>query len=110
MELHGVIVYDILNNDCLTGTWTNTDHQTILTDNAKKFNGSTNDIVGDYVCSYIDIDRVVNSGNLTVTPVAGHPTYLFKWTFPNENNPPIRFSGIGFKFSKNKIAVSYRGH
>lgn len=110
MELHGVIVYDILNNDCLTGTWTNTDHHAILTDSAKKFDGSTIDIDGNYICSYIDIDRVVSSGSLIITKVVGQPTYQFEWNFPNANNPPIRFSGIGFKFSKNKIAVSYRGH
>jgi hypothetical protein len=117
--LHGVIVYDILNNNCLTGTWTNDHHHVVLTDSARKVSGSTTDIDGEYTCSYIDIDMRANSGTLSVSraPVPQEyqnlltqPTYLFEWQITNTPNPPIRFSGIGFKFEEHKIAVSYKGH
>ncbi len=106
ITIHGVIVYTVLNNDTLSGVWTNIGHKTVLTDCAKKIEGSNNELDGTYRYTYIDGDNEVYSGDLKIEKKSDLTTYNFNWSIKS-GDKTFSFSGIGFTFEPNKIAVSY---
>jgi len=108
MALHGVIIYNILNNNCLTGTWTNSDHGNVLTESAKKFTDANKDsIIGTYVCSYIEEGGAVFKGILSIRSFKDK-TYKLEWEINKiDNSGTFKFEGVGFEFAKNRLAVSY---
>lgn len=98
-DFWGIVIYDILEDGCLNGIWTNTaNNGAISNEIAKKINCKENGLTGDYsVCWIEPSDCKSHSRKLNITE--NNSLYTLTWS--------DKFIGEGFKMN-NKLVVTYR--
>ena len=104
-NFHGIILYDIELSECLNGVWTNQPNKGVIRNEiAKRVIKGSDEIVGTYQSSYIEIDDNIHRGTLTITI---EPTevgvYSFLWVYENGNT----FKGKGYRMNERQITVHY---
>ena len=120
--MNGIVVFEIFPNGCLNGVYSN-DHldtkNEIFNEIARKISGEESDeILGVYACSYIDVGNIVKNCVLVISnPLLRKPPRVRKgqydFTWYRDYNPKTKkgniiFEGTGWRTRENQITVSYR--
>ena len=102
-ELHGIVIFEMKEDGCLNGLWTNNQEKgEVYNEIAKKFSGDKNCFTGLYSDSWIQEDEIVN-GKLRVSEENG--IYTLEWIY-EENKP--HYKGSGFKFGNLLVATYWQ--
>ena len=103
-QLWGMMLYDIIEEGCLSGVWTNThtELKKIMTEIARKKKADSKDtIAGEYYVSWIDEKGGPISGTLKVEAKITH--YAFEWIVSGKTF----FRGVGMLMGEKRLAVTY---
>jgi len=103
-QLWGMMIYDIIEDGCLSGTWTNThtECKKVMNEIArKKKNDGKDSIAGEYYVSWIEEKGGPVSGTLKVESKITH--YSFEWVVSGKTS----FRGVGILMGENKLTVTY---
>ena len=103
-QLWGMMLYDIIEEGCLSGVWTNThtELKKIMTEIARKKKADSKDtIAGEYYVSWIDEKGGPISGTLKVEAKIAH--YAFEWIVSGKTF----FRGVGMLMGEKRLAVTY---
>ncbi|HPS72091.1 MAG TPA: hypothetical protein PLM70_07545 [Bacteroidales bacterium] len=107
-ELWGFVVYDIMDDGCLNGIWTNSYAQEnqLMNEIARKEKISNDniEIAGHYKLAWIEPnEKKPITGTLIITKKPDENTYLVEW----RNGNKIAFYGKGLILGKKKLVVYY---
>jgi len=98
----GVVVYEIVNDKCLTGLWTNNDPEkngALMNEIARKRHENGN--ISDYDVSWIEPNQEPTIGKLKITH--NKNVYDFEWFVGGK---PI-FKGIGMQVGPKQLVAFY---
>ena len=102
-DIRGIIVYEIKDDGCLNGTWTNNDVEgVVMNEIAKKVGTDTHVVRGDYIVAFIDFNGDVFKGKLSIDQNGS--VYNLKWYIENAD---LNYEGIGLRFGNNNLVASY---
>ncbi|GEM_PF-859098 len=106
-EFWGIVVYDMIGNECLNGIWTNNTvkESQIMNEIARKVKIDDNlDFDGTYLLSWIEpSESKPITGKLIIKKEVDDKTYFIEWI--NENK--TAFYGKGFKLGDKKLVAIY---
>ncbi len=108
--LSGVITYEILPDGCLNGIYSNDHPKTqnkIFNEIARKSDENPEEILGEYICCYIDFGNTIQKCKLIIhnkSKRKQNGQYHFEWFDGKE----MIFEGTGWLTRKNQLTVSYR--
>ena len=103
-QLWGMMVYDIIEDGCLMGVWTNThtESKKVLHEIARRKKGNEKDpVAGEYYVSWIEEKGGPVSGTLKVEAKITH--YSFEWIVSGKTS----FKGVGIMMGEKRLAVTY---
>jgi len=98
------MLYDIIEDGCLVGVWTNThtESKKVLNEIARKKKGDDKDpVAGEYYVSWIEEKGGPVSGTLKVESKITY--YSFEWIVSGKTS----FKGVGILMGEKKLAVTY---
>ncbi len=98
-EFWGIVVYEILEDGCLNGIWTNTANNGVISNEiAKKIKDkeNNNSLIGTYQVSWIEPSNESNQCILSINNIDS--LYTLNWG--------DEYKGKGFKMN-NKLIVTY---
>ena len=104
-SLCGIIVYEIKENGCLNGLYTNNDpNRQVMNQIAKKFKeDKSNDILGMYTTAWIEGDNEIRNGTLEIKPERNE-IYSLEEIVESK----ILYKGSGFKFGNLLVATYWK--
>ncbi|MBS1686856.1 MAG: hypothetical protein JSS76_19115 [Bacteroidetes bacterium] len=102
----GIILYDIQNNDCLNGVYSNLGvGGEIYNEVCRKQKGQPQGILGRYDCMWFDINHErISDRELNITlHNSNRGVFEFEWTVGGK----VNFVGIGYQMNNRQIALTY---
>ena len=101
----GIIVYTIHKDGCMNGRYyaTGNPKGEVYNEIARKRDGKPQNLVGDYVCNWIESGNTQVVGTLKIQPRNKQGVYEVTW---QEKGKDI-FIGTGFLLDHNMFAVHY---
>jgi len=103
-KLNGIIKYNIIDEGCLIGIFTNTHIEQIYPEMAKKIINSEG-LAGKYNCEYLAPDKMHDCKLHIKGDKKNEKIFRFKW-FDGSSVKPFN-EGIGMKIDDKTIIVSY---
>ena len=100
----GTMLYDIIEDGCLSGVWTNThtEPKRVMNEIARKKKSEEKDpIAGEYYVSWMEEKGGPVSGTLKVESKITH--YAFEWIVSGKTS----FRGVGLLIGDKRLAVTY---
>ena len=111
----GIVVYEIVGNGCLIGSWA-INNKINFEDDSRRFRNEiarkkselpelklNYEVVGEYTVSYIEPDGSAFSGTLSITENTNNGTYKLYWNIKDGDE----HIGVGMKTGEKQLTVIY---
>ena len=106
-QFWGMVLYDKVGDGCLNGLWNNNDRTNrngIFNEIARKRSGPTDQIIGEYTCSWIERNHEIIVGTLIISRTRNNVELNFEW---RDENDDIIFHGAGMEIGLRNIVATY---
>lgn len=97
----GIVIYDILEDGCLNGIWTNTSNKDKISNEIARKISCKEKLDGDYTVCWIEPNNEINEGKLIIGK-SDSLYYALTWRYKDKSE----YTGKGFRMN-NKLVVTY---